>query len=186
MATAWLERRQLPGVSGLITLLTANKDKPYKVLAPIVDDGDPVENRDGFCPIMTGAYLSDMRKLPEQNMPIKLGPTQSPVLLLPFLSSLAAVTASRLSLHCREFRIAVDRAGIEILGDTTGLNCRLTETITISLAERRPTVRTEFADRVDIPEDSKACLELLASRTFVRETELSRRTGAGGGTVDDD
>ncbi len=173
-AARWLSERGWDGAGALARLLVATDGVPHGALVPILPGLSPAGRV--ICPLILGAYLSDLGHLPEG----PIGPVIEPLILAPFLAHLAgegeialAVGEVEVSIHADAlsgYPVSHDPAMVLIAWD----------------AASRPALAARRAIRATLSRETAAILSALAARTYAPATDASRTAGAGAGISDDD
>ena len=139
-----------------------------------------------LCPISTGVALADRRASFTAGSAVQLGKTLCPVLLMPFLAWIARSCSLGVQVRADAISIAWGEGGCS--GTDLGSLQRVGQTaVEIAFEDggnleaiTPPTagVSTEISDWRRLDE--------FAKRTYVPATEVSRLSGAGAGTTDND
>ncbi|MEM7710651.1 MAG: DUF3726 domain-containing protein [Pseudomonadota bacterium] len=182
-AAAWLAGQGLDGPGHLLTHLNAASGRTWADLCPVVTPGEWRAPPGGaICPIALGATLCDHTALPAGPViggPLRIGPVDHPILLLPFLATVAARQAVDVVLSWEDGAMKIHAKGIgttEALHGRTALPLRLQTT---DLTDPGPGASA----RPEIANDTVLALSALALRTTV-PTSATSRAGAGAGKDD--
>jgi hypothetical protein len=184
-AAGWLARFRLPWAAPLLRTLEATAWRTPPVL-----DGTHLRpnSADGFlCPILCGAYLSDLR----DNAPLTMERVLFPILLLPFAArrgtpfelSFDDVTLMWLAGEVAVAPKGLCRHGLERAGLVTlRPSAYIPPTGTSGLQRLRP----GCAGGVVVAAEPWARLQRLEALTYVPASSQSRRRGAGPAGGEDD
>lgn len=186
-SVAWLERHGIAGVGAFVDLLTANDGQDPANQAPVFGRDDNGSRKDArVCPILTGAYLSDLRgdNLSENSLEIQF--VFSPVLLVPFLVWVARDLGRSLWVQWGRVLVHVCGDGVEIVSGAEELELPMRQDVAISLAPGRPELTGVILARTDVSNRHRLILERFVQRTLLPESEASKTSGAGGDRIDDD
>ncbi|MDH5797376.1 MAG: DUF3726 domain-containing protein [Paracoccaceae bacterium] len=186
-AAAWLVQHGINGPSHLYAHLDQAQGRPWTDLCPTVTPGvwqAPVGRV--LCPIALGATLCDYAGLPEgikAGSSLKIGKVDHPILLIPFLSTIA-VSQNIL------FNIAWAGGAAHLDGGSEGLlNAAAAldgQQVPITLTASFGTPHAASAGKVpSISSEVISALNTLAMRTTVPSSDSSR-AGAGPTTSDND
>lgn len=184
-AVRWLAAQGVDGVS-LIAELFDSVDGRVADFVP--DVGAPVWKATSgrLCPISAGAALSDRAEVLDQVSSVHLDDTMSPVLMSPFLVSVARRQARAVQLAAGEVSVVVCADGPmdSELAELARTGCAM---VVISILDA-PRGESRNASVRGVPVDVQDWrrLDRYAARTYVPATEQSRRSGAGAGTTDND
>lgn len=187
-ATGWLLTNGFAGMDSIVLLLDENDSMPCADLGP----DDPETNRrprpgvGALCPVITGALLLDSAKHIAAGSMVHAGPVAHPALLLPFAAELAKAESVSVQIGWAGFEALLGDGGAQIVRGCEKLSIARAQSVTVETKAARPIAQSITHARVELSDASRAQLEHFAFRTFVPETEESRRLGAGGGTVDSD
>lgn len=180
-AASWLAERGLDGPGSLLRLLEADQpvDRLVMVLAHWRSAG-----AGSLCPITVGAALCDFALLPEAAMAdagLRVGPVRQGVLLLPFLSVLAALRGRMVRLEWSGGQVVVEGNGAVSGAATLLAEEAAPVDLTLQLAGTDGPAPTCALPPVKAA--TLAGLNRLALRTTVPPSTLSRRDA--GAEVDD-
>jgi hypothetical protein len=186
-AASWLTERGIDGPRHLLAHITAAQTRAWAELCPSVAAG--VWNAAAgqtLCPVALGATLSDHANLPDGlgAQPIIAGPVDHPVLLCPFLGTIAAAHAGRVTVDWSGGHLEIGAGGPTDAQALTALEGLDTATLTLTLCAGSAPPPASRAAPV-IAADTIAALNLLALRTTVPASEASR-AGAGASSHDND
>ncbi len=188
-ATRWLAERDLPGVPLLAELLTANRERAYEDMAPVIVDGRWRAAKGELCPLCSGAALWDRSDLLTVGEEIHLLALGRPLLLTPFLDQTRRSRGACWELRWTGVRIAVSAGGVAVeCSEESALLTGRADEVTVLVgadSSAGPTHRPRTAG-VSIPIAAWRTLEALAKRTYVPASEESRARGAGAGSTDND
>ena len=170
-AVFWLHQRGLPGIAALCSYLETC--------------GKSAVANDAACPLVLGSALSEgTHPVPDAvDEQLDLGPVTAPLLLLPFVATIAPGTVW----------LTTPRLTIPGYGDSAhddwhsgwlrGMApCRLHR-------GRAPQIDPGRANQTRLPDQFSCCIERLTSyayRTYAPATSQSRLAGAGAGLTDND
>lgn len=178
-AVSMLEAQHLPGAACLLGLLRATDNAEADALAPDVA-GDVWAAPDGAaCPLLLGAYLSDLGGI---GAPVQLRGVHAPLLMAPFLTGLSCmvrVTWARGSIVAGWGRVVAEGEVMTPVASDVQL-------VPLDGAGQRVTALPAAAPDVDIDDEIWEALGRFAHRTYVPATEASRLKGAGAGLTDND
>ncbi|MBJ3774428.1 DUF3726 domain-containing protein [Acuticoccus mangrovi] len=183
-ATRALTALNLPGPESLLAALQAMDGIIDRFHAE--ETGGALTSRCGrLCPISAGAALSDRATLLASGAIYAMQPVVSPLLLLPFLIDIAAVTGTPMSLAVgmRPYAVSPFPAS-ELLGHLSRNEVAALRVLRGAETEPGSSPSPTASRTVGIA--TWQALDRLASRTYVPATEHSRRAGAGAGTSDND
>lgn len=172
-AVCWLEHNQIMAIQPFVDLLLAN-------------EGCEVTRLPAACPVMTGAYLSDLRGTNLSGDPLKIGSLGAPVLLVPFLVWVANDLQRPLRLGWGQVQMLIGSEGVEIVSGSEYLDTSTPQDVEIAFAPDPPQLSGIKVARITISDRNRLDLERLVRQTHLPESEQSQASGAGGGTVDDD
>ena len=177
-AARWLQARGIDGPGALLGHLDWLAGRDASDLSPR-STSDLTPRCDGpLCPIATGATLSDVRQVPDG----PLGPVISPILLLPFLHSLARATGLSVRAVWQGGTVNIRPMGA-ISGDVADLIATERANFELSLSDTGPDPATTADARPTA--DCLARLNDYAMNITVPATQSSR-VDAGAGTSDND
>ena len=185
-SVAWLERHGLPVVQPLLELLRFFQGQDPATLGPKSLAGGEERQRSLSCPIVTGAYLSDLGGGAFDDGPINLASVVSPILLAPFLVWISGDLNKTLTLKYDKVAVHISAEAIEIAEGHDAWESKSAQWVTISLEESEPNLRSNQFPRCDISDAQRKVLEQFVEMTYLPESEHSKASGAGGGSVDDD
>lgn len=186
-AAAWLVQHGFDGPEYLYTHLAQAQGRRWANLCPTVAIGDwHAQDGRSLCPIALGVTLSDYAALPEgivDGCSIRIGPVDHPVLLIPFLTTIAQSTDTLFTLEWDggSALIGGDRAAliaaVKMLTDHRG---------PLHLSGRSGVAKPAVAAKApDTDANIITALNALAMRTTVPSSEASR-AGAGSTSNDND
>ncbi|EBA02762.1 hypothetical protein RB2150_17947 [Rhodobacterales bacterium HTCC2150] len=184
---AWLERHGVSTVSSYIALLQEFDGKDPATLGPSFSNTQEVADRSlPICPILTGAYLSDKRGGKLAQEPLVFPAMMMPHLLLPFLVWVAQDLSRTICVKWSETTVLVGPEGFEIIEGQAGLVCDSKQSVEIALNDGNATPNHQYCPRTQVSDAHRNQLEGFVVRTYLPESEHSQKSGAGGGSVDDD
>ena len=185
-AVGWLEKASLPCLPQFVGLLRLNDGADMETLTVNHHDDRTLTKAGGnACPILTGTYLCDAQQTLDLDNGVQIEQVAYPCLLLPFLSGISVANGCDLAVGWSNFEAIVYKDGVQISSGHADLESSLSEQVQIT--KRVAALHTDNAPqtRVQVGADDLSALTGFAARTYLPETELSRATGAGGGSVDD-
>ena len=170
-----LEMFGLPGVKNLNLYLKKIKKTPSEKPKKIEKKNKPQCKE--FCPIYCGTAFLDNCKHLESLKLIKFFNVSYPLLLLPFLSRASDIVGKKIS-------VKYEKNNFLLNFDKTIFSNNINNNKTISKAKE---ISIEFLENNN-SFSSKEWKELyrLSEETFVKETESSKKKGAGAGLTDND
>jgi len=188
-AARWLAERDLPGVQLLAQLLTANRERAYEDMAPVIVDGRWQAANGELCPLCSGAALWDRGEQLVVGEEIHLLALARPLLLTPFLDQTWRSRGASYEMRWTGVRISVSADGValECNKDSALLEGRADDvTVVVGADPGKGLTHRPRTAGVSIPISTWRILEALAKRTYVPASEESRARGAGAGTTDND
>lgn len=188
-SAAWLVMHGIDGPGHLCTHLKQAQGRKWAELCPNVTLGD-WRTPDGrtLCPIVLGATLCDYAAVPEgpvAECSIRLGVVDHPILLLPFLASIAQNTGVLITLTWPQGSVCIgqDATWLEA---ATGALCVPSADLTLTTKQGVANVpRTEELPKANTSATTIATLNTFAMRTTVPASDQSR-AGAGSTLGDND
>ena len=184
---AWLERHDISAIRPFVDLLTANDGKDAAQLAPVFGrDETGLRKRARICPIMAGAYLSDLKGANLGDGSLAIENVNSPVLLAPFLVWVARDLGRSLWIEWGKVLAHVGGEAVEIVSGREELELSMRQDVAISFAPGVPELTRAIRPRTEISNDNRLMLERFVQRTLLPESDLSRASGAGGARIDDE
>lgn len=183
-AAGWLHSQGIDGAAALLAHLQSAAGKAWTDVCPRVGVGKwKAPRRDPICPIALGAALSDHCELPEGdlNRELTTGPVDHPVLVIPFLSRIAALLggAVRVRFDGGEVGVGPDR----VSGDTDRLSTLPSAALMMSQSAHSP--GGSPSPNYRCARATFQALANLALQTTVPPSDRSR-ADAGAGTSDND
>ena len=170
-----LEMFGLPGVKNLNLYLQKIKKNSTERPKKITKENKPQSKE--FCPIHCGAVFLDNCKMLETLRSIKFFNVSYPLLLLPFLSRASDIVGKKIYVQYEENNFLLNF-------DKTIFSKNIKNDQVISLAKE---VSIEFLENNNLFSDQEwKELYKLSEKTFVEETESSKKVGAGAGLTDND
>lgn len=186
-AAGWLSVNGMDGARALLAHLERAQGRNWPQICPAVAWGEWRSTGDGpLCPVALGATLCDFAGLTDglnADAPLLAGPVSQPVLLLPFLATIARQAGGPVSMEWGEGQILVG-PGRELAGQPTVLAELAEASLNLSIA---PEPQEWSPPAIPIPthRGTMAALTALAMRTTVPASAASR-DGAGAGDTDND
>lgn len=184
-SVGWLEQHGVSALRTLVDLLSFNDGADPADLIPALGAG-PAQSRKPVCPVITGAYLSDLRGTNLSDDPLGIGSVRAPILMVPFLVWVAQDRGRSLLTQWGRVRVHVCGDGVEIASGTEDASVSGCQDVVISFAPGRPRLTGPTVERVEVADRDRLVLEQLTLRTQLPESEQSKASGAGGDRVDDD
>ncbi|RUS60783.1 DUF3726 domain-containing protein [Pseudorhodobacter sp. E13] len=187
-AASWLTARGLDGPRLLLAHLTAAQGRAWADLCPAVAPGAwAAPKGKSLCPIALGATLSDHAALATGlgAAPIKVGPVDQPLLVLPFLGSIAGASAGTVTMAWDGGTIEVDPAGRLTPDALAPLDGKTGVTLHLSLRHGQGARAGQREPAPAIAAQTIAGLNAFALRTTVPASDASR-AGAGASSSDND
>ena len=188
-AARWLAERDLPGAQLLAELLTANRERAYGDMAPVIVDERWQAAKGELCPLCSGAALGDRSGTLIGGEEIHLLALARPLLLTPFLDQSWRPQGASFELRWTGIRISVAAGGValECSEESAFLKARADEVTVLVGADPSPrlTHRPRTAG-VSVPMSAWRTLNAFAKHTYVPASEESRARGAGAGSTDND
>ena len=185
-AARWLEARELPGLEGLVALLT-RIDGNRKANPTPNTDGDSWHGPDGWVSgLHAGIALADLAGEIEDDGALVIHDVAEPLIFLPFAAVASSVCQMPLAVswpRCEKILSGGDIVGAvpvaELVHDAPQIEIRV-----VSAPALSPAPKPE-ARGVEVDDAIWARLDAFAKRTYVPESEESRARGAGSGTLVD-
>ncbi len=190
-ALRWLSSHDLPGAQALCNLLAQATSAVPEAVPPVIT-GNSWQAQDApLCPLQTGAALCDMAPLLDLSTDtagVALAPVTQPLLVVPFVATIARRNDYALSLIWDGCQVVFTPQDVHV--DMTAPDALLPD-IPVQMTFRRhdgpaPDTATPRAMRGRIAPDLWAMLGSYAHRTYAPATEASRLMGAGAGLSDND
>lgn len=188
-SAAWLVMRGIDGPGHLCAHLEQVQGREWAEICPNVNPGDwRAANGQTLCPIILGATLCDFATLPDgpvAGCSIALGKVAHPILVLPFLATIAKKTGVLLTLSWPEGEVCIGQDPDWLRGASGALGGQVAE---LTLAAKSGVATPLPADqmpRASTDADTIAKLNAFAMRTTVPASEQSR-AGAGSTLSDND
>ena len=175
-AARWLEGHRLDSLPLFAALLEAGVNGPLR----IADDVWRAEHG-ALHPIIAGAALSDQAA--QAVRPITLADVVFPMLLVPFAVLAVRATGTLYALRWDAVIVSVTPDNVSTLG--TGLRAASAD---VRCYDAPASGRVLHPMPAGVPVDDTvwARLDVLAKRTYVPASDISRRRGAGAGMIDND
>ena len=170
-----LEMFGLPGVKNLNLYLQKIKKNPTEKPKKIEKENKPQSKE--FCPIYCGTTFLDDCKMLERLSRIKFINVSYPLLFLPFISRASEIVGKKISVQYEENNFLLNF-------DKTIYAKNIKNSEVVSLAKEVSIEFLENSNSFSIQEWKE--LYKLSEKTFVEETESSKKIGAGAGLTDND
>tara|TARA_B100000965_G_scaffold390121_1_gene396608 strand:- start:216 stop:821 length:606 start_codon:yes stop_codon:yes gene_type:complete len=167
-----LELFGLPGIKNLnLYLNKIEKKHPEKVIKI-----DKENKNKELCPIYCGvAFLDQCRKL-EILKNVKFYNVNYPILILPFISKASEIVGKKILIQFNKSTL--------LMNFNKSILSKNLETQVIPLAEK---INIEFLENKNSFSDHEwKELYKISEKTFVEETDSSKKKGAGAGLIDND
>lgn len=182
-SAAWLSTRGLDGPGALLAQLQDAGGRPWHELCPVISPGHFRATDGGcLCPIALGAALCDHARLPQAatiTAPLRVGPVNHPVLLLPFLSAFAMAQKKSVRLEWR-WGVVVLGADGHVSGDARLLARETSIEAELTCVNNTNGPNLQMGELPILSSATLSALNELALRTTVAASEASR---AGAGTI---
>ncbi|MEZ5778599.1 MAG: DUF3726 domain-containing protein [Paracoccaceae bacterium] len=186
-ATGWLSARGLDGPEALLTHIEKTHGKAWGDVCPVIEKGRwRPSAADPLCPIALGATLNDFCGLDDGRLEdgaLTVGPISHPLLVLPFLSHVAARLKRSIAVGWQGGSLRMDGEGA-MTGDLTGFAALQEATLDLSTTAESVRPRPQKAMRT-CKRETFLRLNDFAMKTTVPPSDKSR-TDAGSGTSDND
>jgi len=170
-----LEMFGLPGVKNLNLYLKKIKENSTEKPKKIEKENKPQAKE--FCPIHCGTIFLDNCKVLESLKTIKFKNVSYPLLFLPFISRASEIVGKKISVQYEENNFLLNF-------DKTIFSKNIKNNEVVSLAKEVSIEFLENSNSFSIQEWKE--LYKLSEKTFVEETESSKKVGAGAGLTDND
>ncbi|WP_343565221.1 DUF3726 domain-containing protein [Kiloniella sp. b19] len=177
-ATRWLCAHGLDGVGALCVLLEQGLADDLLPNAP----QDLSSNRNSqrkICPLLAGAALSDFSA--QRELPVSMQKLAVPMLILPFVASVARRLRLCLVVNCGDAVFSTDGVRLRAAGVLPEKAGEVTITAGDITGDE-----TAICTRASPSAESWDLLNSFARRTYAPATEESRLRGAGAGLSDND
>lgn len=172
-----LEALRLPGAACLLDVLAATDGVPCEELRPVSTDAPRWQAERPMCPILVGAYISDLGELSRE---VQLREVHSPLLLVPF----CLLAFDNVVFDWSDCTIRTSEEGLHVDGAP---NAAVADQVSIAAGEPAAEATQRWQPgAVDIADEIWEALSAFAHRTYVPATEASRLKGAGAGLTDND
>ncbi len=182
-AARWLSACQLPGADMLLHVLTLNDGREYEELAPLSTEGVWEAASGTLCPLIAGPALADLAADIAKGREVQLGQISSPLMLAPYLASLAAQKDCAVKLSWSGAEIIITKEGLTIAGEAVLVP--LAENVLCSRTDdQKPAILARMTG-CDIESEIWDQLAYLMTRYLAPDTEESRLAGAGGAEITD-
>ncbi len=179
-ATRWLCRHNIDGCAALANLLDEMDGRDIASISPSIEGQNWAAAGTVVCPLVAGAAISD-RAQGFGSQGIELRNVVSPILLAPFLASIAQQLNVTIRLTAETAELHADGQRVSIIGEFPSLSHQATATIGSELLNPNELCRRAFPDRTTWKR-----LNSFARRTYAPATDESRLMGAGAGLSDND
>lgn len=177
-ATAWLCAHSLLGAETLALLLKQNEERD-----PLA--GNPRPEKDAWrahsgnlCPIATGAALSDRAIEVSKLSMLQLLRCDMPLLLLPFLASIAQSTGVTIGLGSKIVSAVCSPKGLYLQKTKQDIEAS-TADVMLTLGAPLQGVHVPKGRRATPTTEALGALSHFADKLHAPETDARRRTGAG-------
>ena len=186
-SVAWLERNGYSATPAFISLMFAFEDcDPSKLLGQFGTGKSEIDSIGPSCPIITGAFLSDQNGIEFASHSLVVRSVRAPMLLLPFLVWISNDLNSNVSVKWGDCWVVVCSDGIEVSGSHSDFTSGGIFEVAIGTTEAKVGSRSKYCPRTVLSEPDQSALEAFVLMTYLPESEHSRASGAGGGSVDED
>lgn len=204
-AARWLAARGLPGPAALAALLIRTDGAAHATLCPRPHWAQGTQGTQGaqprwhatgavLCPLVAGTVLCDRgADLAPGDLPLTLGPTAQPLLVLPFVAALAQAAERDLSLGWPGMTAALGRGTVRLHAPQARPQPRAQARMPpqvpwVRLAAGPPGEGPELppGTRGDMSAKAIEILDRFAARLLAPDTPESRLGGAGAGLRDTD
>ncbi len=176
-AASTLEALRLPGAQCLLDVLVATDGVACEKLRPASTHTQWWQAERPMCPMLVGAYISDLGALAQD---VKLRQLHSPLLLVPF----CLLAFNNVGFDWSDCTIRTSDDGLFVQGAPDAL---LVDEALIAGGEPAPRATHQWQPgAVDIADEIWEALSAFAHRTYVPASEASRLKGAGAGLTDND
>ena len=184
-AARWLSGNGLDGPALLAEQLRLDDGCAYSQITP--DMSTECWERAGrsMCPLISGVTLSDHAYLLRENGRILLGKVTHPQLLMPFASAAARQLGIALQLSWQGCILEFSPGGEAVLIQPDNFASPLVEGVScICIRTASGTGRALSGSIPTLAKSVQDYLDVLAARTYVPASEVSRLSGAGAGLSD--
>lgn len=207
----WLAERQLPALTLFRSLFTWVDEREFCDLILQTDATRWRCSRGELCPIVCGTALVDSANILLMEVKLELENVVSPLLLMPFVSEASIILDKPIRMSWRNVELVLTGTNIDtvhvshaMLKDSASTASPATICISVvndstdaSISTHDSDVTVEGASRGGVWPVVGECrvstdircltsLKQFAYRTYAPATELSRISGAGAGTTDND
>lgn len=179
-SVAWLASRGHNALQPYVDLLQAFEGQnPATIGQHLWDDTTT-------CPILVGTHISDRAGANIGQQALAIPSVQSPILLVPFLMWVAGDLGQNLEVRFADCVIILDPKGFEIISGKGDLLSSNPQTVSVSVTDRSFSGGSISHPRTQVADNHREILAGFVEKTYLPESEQSRASGAGGGSVDDD
>jgi len=195
VAARWLCSFELSGMQALLSLCLRVDQQPLSTFTPQIEGTTWKPVSAGLCPLICGSALSDRAALIAARSSITIESVMSPILLLPFVAQMSAISATSVQLSWNDFVLVCHADQIYANRDADDFDQRCmnddeSATVALQMHIEPSSSMSEWSVRTDSRQNLlPACLhklQKLAQRTYAPNTEQSRLLGAGAGNSDND
>ena len=169
-----MEMFGLPGLKNLNSYFKIIKTNQFQNISLITEKN--ISNKIPYCPLIAGINFMDQINSLEKFKKIIFYNMAYPILFIPFVSRSSEIIGKKLSL--------------KIENQTYLLNFNQSiylKNITENLKDKAELLEIEFIENKNsFDENDWQELYKLSEETFVKESEISKNTGAGAGLLDND
>jgi len=183
-AARWLSACNLPGAECLVEALEMKGVTAYSDLAPTSLEGVWQASDGALCSIVCGALLSDLAEDIAAGKNYTLEQVNKPILLAPFLASVAKQTGKNIKLSWKGAVVLINEYGLCLEGDNVYANTA--ENVRCGNCEAIAESLKEGVVGRDVQKEAWDQLAEFMTRYLAPETEESRLAGAGAGLNDND
>lgn len=178
-AIAWLCAHGLPGAEDLARLLQKQSDRDEAKAHPIPDTDIWRARSGALCPIATGATLSDRASEISNKTTLRLMRCEAPVLLLPFLASIAQRTGVVIRFTVADLAAVCSPKGLYLAPSLPV--AVMSDPVDVTLTPHAPLqgIHIPTGRRAAPTDEALRALTDFANRMLAPETEERRRSGAG-------
>ena len=188
-AARWLAERDMPGAQLLACLLTANRERNYENVAPVIIGNRWKAAKGELCPVCSGAALRDRIGMLTRDEEVRLIAVAYPLLLIPFLDQSWHPNGETYELRWGDIRVSVCAGDVALAcNEDSALLSEHADEVTVQIGAARTLQPTHQPRSVAVgtPISAWRALDALAKRTYVAASEESRARGAGAGSTDND
>ncbi|MFT5895638.1 MAG: hypothetical protein ACI8VW_002513 [bacterium] len=203
-ASRWLVERQLPALEQFKSLFAWVDEREFSQLILQCNDERWCCTRDELCPLICGSAILDSASMLLTVDKVELSNVVCPLLLIPFISEASVALKKSIQMSWKDEELVFNGTCVESVSDSDGLLTNSDSTGSLSsvcisvISEAVESQGTVFDastcelwpvvmhSRVKIDQICLESLKQYAHRTYAPATELSRLSGAGAGTSDND